>query len=405
MLSRIRHTASALAILISSLLLALAAQAEGRDVSSLKAMEDEALIVELWQSGGELSDVFAASFLQAVTPQQIKAIMAPMLADLGAAQTVLRLSDGEFELRTATHRVPVFLSRNGDGLIEGLLIRPARKLEVDQASTLQAFMQMGSRISLLATTDGQTVAEINPDEKLAVGSAFKLAVLVELHDRIETGEFDWAQVVELEQKHRSLPSGIMQDWPAGTPVTLQTAAQMMIAISDNTATDLLIDVLGRDALERRTGNVPLITTRELFHIRADADLSNRYLQADDLERKRALLATLTEKRNPGVTDIEPFSLDHPAEWYFSASELCGILKDVADLPVMTAEAGPLSRSEWQRIAFKGGSEGGVLNMTAQFSGEDGRTHCLAVTVNSERPIDANRFTSAFVDFAGTLGAL
>ena len=53
----------------------------------------------------------------------------------------------------------------------------------------------------------------------------------------------------------SLPSGITQSWPAGSPVTLQTLATLMISISDNTATDTLV------TLERRKLDAFVATRR------------------------------------------------------------------------------------------------------------------------------------------------
>ena len=67
---------------------------------------------------------------------------------------------------------------------------------------------------------------------MAIGSTFKLYVLSALSHAIARGEHRWDEVVTLNQ--RSFPSGQMQDWPRSTPVTLQTLATMMIAISDNT---------------------------------------------------------------------------------------------------------------------------------------------------------------------------
>ncbi len=71
----------------------------------------------------------------------------------------------------------------------------------------------------------------------AIGSAFKLYVLSTLSREIAARRRSWNDVVPLDQ--RSYPSGILQDWPQGTPMTLQTLATLMIAISDNTATDQL----------------------------------------------------------------------------------------------------------------------------------------------------------------------
>src|SRR5690606_39753601 len=50
----------------------------------------------------------------------------------------------------------------------------------------------------------------------------------------------------LEAGDVSLPTGILQEWPVGTPMTIQSLATLMISISDNTATDVLLRVAGRD---------------------------------------------------------------------------------------------------------------------------------------------------------------
>ncbi|TGD67441.1 hypothetical protein EYC08_01910 [Tabrizicola sp. WMC-M-20] len=84
--------------------------------------------------------------------------------------------------------------------------------------------------------------------------------------QMTAGQRDWADVVRLDSHHISLPSGLMQDWPVGSSVTLHTAALLMIAESDNTATDLLIDLLGRDRIAARLGlaTQDLLTTREIL---------------------------------------------------------------------------------------------------------------------------------------------
>ena len=86
----------------------------------------------------------------------------------------------------------------------------------------------------------------------AVGSAFKLAVLAALKDQVAAGALAWDDVATLEAGHISLPSGILQAWPVGSPLTIHTLASLMISVSDNTATDALIALLGRDLIESYT---------------------------------------------------------------------------------------------------------------------------------------------------------
>ncbi|WP_373047449.1 serine hydrolase [Vulgatibacter sp.] len=75
------------------------------------------------------------------------------------------------------------------------------------------------------------------------------AVVAELVRATEAGERRWDEVVRLAPEAYSLPSVLLQDWPAGAPVTLQTLATLMISRSDNTATDQLVHLLGRERIE------------------------------------------------------------------------------------------------------------------------------------------------------------
>ena len=70
-----------------------------------------------------------------------------------------------------------------------------------------------------------------------------------LREEVEAGRRAWDEVVRLEEAWKSLPSGLLQGWPEGSPLTLHTLAALMISLSDNTATDALIALLGRERLE------------------------------------------------------------------------------------------------------------------------------------------------------------
>ncbi len=100
-------------------------------------------------------------------------------------------------------------------------------------------------------------------------------MLSTLVQEIKAGKRKWSDVVPLEV--HSVPSGQMQDWPIGSPVTLHTLATMMISISDNTATDALIRVLGREAVAAEmvasghaepSRNIPMLTTVEFFALKS-----------------------------------------------------------------------------------------------------------------------------------------
>ena len=59
------------------------------------------------------------------------------------------------------------------------------------------------------------IAEHQPDKALGIGSAFKLYILATLVDK----RVKWDEVVRLEDRYKSLPSGVLLDWPDGSPLT------------------------------------------------------------------------------------------------------------------------------------------------------------------------------------------
>lgn len=277
--------------------------------------------------------------------------------------------------------------------------------------------------SLLVLENGAVMAALNAEQPLAVGSAFKLAVLCALKRQIDAGERSWSDVAELRKEWKSLPSGILQDWPDGSPVTLNTLATLMISISDNTAADSLIHLLGKEAVELQLSsagrriNRPFLTTREFFllkHPESESLLAlYRKLGAaggtDDeiIQRRRTFLEDVVG-RSPLPDEfpnwVSPTALD--VEFFFSARELCGLIDQVCDLGLMGVNTGGImDRSEWAHIAFKGGSEPGVLNLTIWLEAHNGKRFHLVLTANDpDAPLNETKLILLLLRLLETLKA-
>src|SRR3546814_9187674 len=88
-------------------------------------------------------------------------------------------------------------------------------------------------------------------------------------------------------------------WPRDTPVTLQSLANWMISVSDNSAADTLIHLLGRESIEARmvaaghstpSRNIPFLTTVEAFALKGNnfADQRAAFLAGDDAAQRRVI---------------------------------------------------------------------------------------------------------------------
>ena len=88
----------------------------------------------------------------------------------------------------------------------------------------------------------------NDDERFEVGSCFKAFVAAECCRQVSSGLFSWDEPLRVEPERRVPASARAERWPDGSTVTLDEAARAMIAVSDNTATDMVMDLIGHDTV-------------------------------------------------------------------------------------------------------------------------------------------------------------
>jgi beta-lactamase class A len=105
-----------------------------------------------------------------------------------------------------------------------------------------------------------TVFEILPDEQFPQASVIKLAVLYELYRQAEEGKVDLAEVTQ-PPAARVEGGGVLQLLGPEVRLPWRDVAVLMMGWSDNAATNLLIDRLGLQAVNRRLDSLGLPKTR------------------------------------------------------------------------------------------------------------------------------------------------
>ena len=338
---------------------------------------------------------FAPNLLKAAPLTQLQAVRDQLVAAYGPLAAVKLGKDG-FSVELERAFLPAKAALDADGRFVALWFGPpvARGGSLEQVATEIAALPGGA--SLLVTRDGTVLAERDADQRLAVGSAFKLAVLLALQQEIEAGRAAWDEVMRLEDRFRSLPSGLLQDWPAAAPLTLHSLASLMISLSDNTATDALIYRVGPSRVEALLPPEarPLLTTRQYFLLggQALAGLRAAWMNAGE-ETRRALLAGLGS-RTPSLADFTAGAATADFGWQLSTRELCGLMDQVVGLPVLAIETAGADPAEWQAVGFKGGSVAGAMSLVGGFVDGAGRRLCLAITWN-DPALDAVRLQQLY----------
>ena len=108
---------------------------------------------------------------------------------------------------------------------------------------------------------GEVVA-VNADQRFPTASLIKVAVMAEVYRQIEAGKIRLAQKVVLRDAEKAgdetIPLNMLHD---GAELTVSDLLKFMIAYSDNTATNLLIGLVGTKNVNALLDSLGLTKTR------------------------------------------------------------------------------------------------------------------------------------------------
>jgi beta-lactamase class A len=133
--------------------------------------------------------------------------------------------------------------------------QPFDSLKLTQASLvlknrLQTAIGKNSNLDpsyLFVEIDQGEYSELGADRVLAAASTIKLPIAIALFQDIDAGKVKLTEALTINQQAIAEGSGDLQELKPGTQVSLLVAATKMMTISDNTATNLIIDRLGGTA--------------------------------------------------------------------------------------------------------------------------------------------------------------
>lgn len=368
--------------------------------------------------------LFSKAFLAHVPAAQVNAIAKQFTAQLGQARAVEKIEPKSattgsvvVEFERGVLQLNLAIGAAAPHLIEGLLVT-GTELTGDSlaavAKELKALPgQTSFAVARLDSAAPQLIASHEPDRAMAIGSAFKLFLLAELSRSVAAGERKWSDVAALD--HRSLPSGFLQNWPKGAPLTLYSLAALMVSQSDNSATDSLLHALEREKVEAllpvigvkaADRNRPFLATMEAFALKAGRNEEARkgWARASEAER-RAMLPTLAATPADQVDLAKltraPNAID-TVEWFASAEDLVRTMdwlrrnggSQALEILAINPGIGSGVASQYPYLGYKGGSETGVINMTFLVRTEAGGWHAVSGSWNnSKAALDEQKFVA------------
>lgn len=214
---------------------------------------------------------------------------------------------------------------------------------------------------------------MNADTPFPTASTMKIFLLYELLRQVEQGTISLDERLAVTERDWVPGSGVLQDMDPGLHPTLKDLATLMIVTSDNTATDMLFDRLGRAQVNETLTKLGLeqtglpINIREMLYSLIGFDVSN---PEHTYEKARAKLQANERVENPRALADQDNDLSTPAEMarFLAAIEQGEYLNasyTAIFIDIMTRQKYntiiPLLLPDTTRIAHKTGSLRGVRN--------------------------------------------
>ena len=126
---------------------------------------------------------------------------------------------------------------------------------------------------------------INENESFIAASVIKIPVMIELFRECYGGKMNFSDTLLINEKEKAPEEGAIAYMHDGAEVTLQDLCNLMIILSDNTATNMLINHIGIDNINDAMAGLEIHTTminRLLFDDEAEMEGKHNYISPKEI---------------------------------------------------------------------------------------------------------------------------
>ena len=159
----------------------------------------------------------------------------------------------------------------------------AKRLDEDVARIAES-SGMGVNVAVIDLATG-TKAGYKADEQMVSASMIKMIVAYSAMQKVAAGELALDDVYTLQYSDIVGGTGSLQGRGAGAEVSYRELVTLMISESDNVATNVLIDAVGFEFINKQAEELGLHATklgRKMMDFEAQAQGQENYVSADDL---------------------------------------------------------------------------------------------------------------------------
>lgn len=110
---------------------------------------------------------------------------------------------------------------------------------------------------------------VRENERVRTASTIKLPIMAAAFASVRAGEARWDEPITLRDEDKVSGSGVLHEFSGGVKLPLRDLVHIMIVVSDNTATNLVLDRISADAVNGMMDRLGLKETRSLRKVRGD----------------------------------------------------------------------------------------------------------------------------------------
>jgi beta-lactamase class A len=114
--------------------------------------------------------------------------------------------------------------------------------------------------------DSGKTFSLRGDERVRTASTIKLPIMVETYFQVNEGKLRWTDEIVLTKEKKVGGSGVLGEFSDNTKIDLRTAVNLMIVVSDNTATNLVLEKVTADAVNARMEALGFTDTKSIRRI-------------------------------------------------------------------------------------------------------------------------------------------
>lgn len=133
---------------------------------------------------------------------------------------------------------------------------------------------------------GETIV-LEEDKEMMAASVIKIPILVETYRQIEAGLIRKEQIYTLRNEDKKPSCGVLNRLHEGIQLTVEDLCNLMIILSDNSATNILIHMLGMEQINQsmsEMGYQKIKLNRLMFDLEASKKGIQNYVSAAEIAK-------------------------------------------------------------------------------------------------------------------------